>query len=157
SPPKITGSTQLTNDGQIMHNMVTDGSRIYVLQQRPSGNVLAQVSVLGGETSVIPTTIKSIELAGISPDNSQLLITTGAPTGDLETPYWSLPLPAGSPRRVGDIVAVDLRWSADGQQIAFSKDSALHLAKGDGTGSRRLVSTESPPDNLVFAPDGKRI
>ena len=52
--PRITGSSQITHDGYLMRNMVSDGSRIYVIQLRPSGHVLAQVSVLGGETSVIP-------------------------------------------------------------------------------------------------------
>src|ERR1700680_975143 len=81
SPPKVTGSTQITHDGYAMGNMVTDGARIYVIELRPSGQVLAQVSATGGEPSVIPTTIKNIEISDISHDHSQLLVTTFASTG----------------------------------------------------------------------------
>jgi serine/threonine protein kinase/Tol biopolymer transport system component len=157
--PRVTGSAQISHDGYLMKNMVTDGSRIYVIQMRPSGHVLAQVSVLGGETSVIPVPIGNIELVAISPDRSQLLVRTGAMsrTGAQERPYWVLPLPAGSPRRLGDVVGIDASWSPDGQQLVFAKGSALYLAKADGTGPRLLVSTEGRTGVPVFSPDGRRI
>jgi len=157
--PKVTGSTQITHDGYVMGNMVTDGSRIYVIQLRPSGHVLAQVSVLGGDTSVIPTPIGNIDLVAITPDYSQLLVEAGAMvrTGARERPYWILPLPAGSPRRLGDIVGVDASWSRDGKDLVFAKGSALYLAKADGTGSHLLVSTEGAPSVPMFSSDGSRI
>jgi len=157
--PKVTGSTQITHDGYVMNNMVTDGSRIYVIQLRPSGHVLAQVSVFGGDTSVIPTPLGKIELVDISPDRSQLLVRTSVMqrTGALDRPYWILPLPAGSLRLLGDIVGVDASWSPDGRQLVFANASGLYLARADGTGSRRLVTTDGPAGVPIFSPDGSRI
>jgi Tol biopolymer transport system component len=88
-----------------------------------------------------------------------LLVRTGAMqrTGALDRPYWSLPLPAGSLRRLGDIVGADASWSPGGQQLVFAKGSALYLARADGTDSRRLVTTEGPPGVPMFSPDGSRI
>ena len=157
SPPKVTGSTQITHDGYAMGNMVTDGARIYVIQLRPSGQALAQVSATGGETSVIPTTIKNIEISDISPDHSQLLVTTFASTGSQELPFWVLPLPSGSPRRLGDILGTGASWSPDDQELVFTKGSALYLANADGSNPHLLVSTQGTPAGASFSPDGSRI
>jgi serine/threonine protein kinase len=157
SPSKVTGSTQITHDGYAMGDMVTDGARIYVIQLRPSGQVLAQVSATGGETSVIPTTIKNIEISDISPDHSQLLVTTFASTGSQELPFWVLPLPSGSPRRLGDILGTGASWSPDDQELVFTKDSALYLANADGSNPHLLISTQGTPARASFSPDGSRI
>jgi len=157
SSPKITGSIQITHDGYSMSNMVTDGSRIYVIQLRPDGFVLSQVSVTGGETVVISAPIKGIQVYDISPDHSQLLVTTSATTGVQDLPLWVLPLPAGSPRRIADILSTGASWSRDGQQLVFTKDSALYVAKADGSNPRLLVSTEGLPGMVGFSPDGNRI
>jgi serine/threonine protein kinase/dipeptidyl aminopeptidase/acylaminoacyl peptidase len=166
SPPKVTGSTQITHDGYAMGNMVTDGSRIYVIQNRPEGFALAQVSVTGGETSVIPTTIKNVELSDISPDHSQLLLTTvtysdsgsdsGSGNGE-ELPFWVLPLPAGSPRPLGDLLGYGAKWSPNGQQLVFTKGSGVYLAKADGSNAHLLISTQGSPVAASFSPDGSRI
>jgi len=157
SPPKVTGVTQITHDGYNMGGMVTDGSRIYGIQLRPEGDVLAEVSVTGGETVVIPTPIKNVELSDISPDHSQLLVTTFASTGNQDLPFWVLPLPAGSPRQLGDIVATGASWSRDGQRLVFTKGSALYLANADGSNFHLLLSIKGFPAGARFSPDGSRI
>ncbi len=157
SPPKVTGSTQITHDDYVMGNMVTDGSRIYVDQLRSGGYVLAQVSVTGGETSVIPIPIKGFNLDDNSPDHSQLLVRAFASTGSQELPFWVLPLPTGSPRRLGDFLATGASWSPDGEQLVFTKDSALYLAKADGSSPHLLISTQGAPVQARFSPDGGRI
>ncbi len=158
SPPKVTGSTQITHDGYPMANMVTDGSRIYVTQFRPSGNTLAEVSVTGGETSVIPNSIANIQLSDISADHSQLLAGSTVATGSLERALWVLPLPAGAPRRLGDVVAYGAKWSPDGQQLVFSKNSALYMAKADGSNAHLLADMPKGfPTVAKFSPDGSRI
>jgi eukaryotic-like serine/threonine-protein kinase len=119
-PPKVLGITQITHDGYPMGNMLTDGARIYVTQWRPEGLVLEQVSTTGGETSSIPSPIKNMWIDDISNDHSQLLVNTAVSTGSRETPFWLLPLPAGSPRRLGDLTGRDANWN----RLAPSRVSA---------------------------------
>ena len=157
SPPKVTGTTQITHDGFPMGNMLTDGARVYVTQWRPEGVMLAQVSSTGGETSAIPAPVKTMNIYDISADHSQLLVGSLVPTGNRVTPLWALPLPAGSPRRLGDIEGSGGGWSRDGRQLVFIKGSDLYLANADGTAAHLLVSAPGSAYGPVFSPDGSRI
>jgi eukaryotic-like serine/threonine-protein kinase len=156
-PPKVTGITQITRDGYEMGNMLTDGARVYTTQWRPDGVVLAQVSWTGGETSAIPAAIKSMEIHDISPDHSQLLVGSIVATGNRVVPLWALPLPAGSPRRLGDIEGSGANWSRDGRFLVFIKGSDLYLANADGTGAHLLVSAPGSAYGPAFSPDGSVI
>src|SRR5213075_2128990 len=104
-----------------MGDMLTDGARVYVTQWRPEGLVLAQVSASGGETSAIPSPVERMMIDDISSDHSQLLVGSQEPTGTRETPIWAVPLPAGSPRRMSDMLASFGAWSRDGRQMVFIK------------------------------------
>src|SRR6202047_2575899 len=81
SPPRVTGTTQITHDNFAMGNMLTDGARIYVTQFRPEGLVLATVCATGGETSAIPAPVKNMMIQDLSVDRSQLLVGSLEPTG----------------------------------------------------------------------------
>jgi Tol biopolymer transport system component/predicted Ser/Thr protein kinase len=157
SAPKVTGTTQITHDGYPMGDMLTDGARVYVTQWRPEGLVLAQVSASGGETSAIPSPVERMMIDDISSDHSQLLVGSQEPTGTRETPIWAVPLPAGSPRRMSDMLASFGAWSRDGRQMVFIKSSSLHLANADGTAPHLLVSVPGSPFEARFSPDGSRI
>jgi Tol biopolymer transport system component len=157
SPPRATGTTQITRDGFSMGRMLTDGARVYVTQFRSEGLVLVQVSVNGGETSAIPTPVPDMVIDDISADHSQLMVRTMSPTGSRESPLWAVPLPAGSPRRLGNIVAKDGGWSRDGRQMVFIKGSDLYLANADGTAPHLLVSAPGSPYAARFSPNGSRI
>jgi eukaryotic-like serine/threonine-protein kinase len=157
APPRVTGITQITHDGFKMGNMLTDGARVYVTQFRPEGVVLAQVSTSGGQTSAIPTPVRSMKIDDISADHSQLLVGSVVPTGSREAPLWALPLPAGSPRRVGNIMASNAGWSREGHLMVFTKGANLYLANADGTAEHLLVSAPDYAFAPVFSPDGTRI
>lgn len=47
----------------------------------------------------------------------------------------------------------DPAWSPDGRLLAFVRDGAVHLVRGDGSGVRRLATGSSP----AWAPDGVRL
>ena len=155
--PRLLGTTQITHDGFPMGNMLTDGSRIYVTQFRPESMVLAQVSTTGGESSTIPTPVENMVIHDISADHSQLLVGTLEPTGTRETPLWTVPLPAGSPRRVGKIASSSASWSRDGRQIVFVQGAGLFIANADGTAEHQLVSMPASAFGPIFSPDGSRI
>jgi len=156
SSAKVIGTRQITRDGFAMGNMLTDGARIYVTQFRPEGLVLAQVSTSGGESSPIATPVRDVIIHDISPDHSQILVSSRE-TGSGETSLLTVPLPAGSPRRLGGVVASQATWSRDGLKLVFAKGSALYLAKADGSEPHLLVSVGGIPFAARFSPDGARI
>jgi Tol biopolymer transport system component len=163
SPPKIIRSAQVTHDGFDKTNALSDGSRLYITESTGSRQFLVQVSVAGGETSVIPTPFASIAISDVSPDHSQMLVADAVGTEN-ESQLWVLPLPTGTPRRLGDIVAHWDLWSAgwavwfpDGRRIAFTKGSEIYTAKADGTDVRKLVSFVGSAEQMRFSPDGTRL
>ena len=149
--PKVLSYTPLTHDrGRKDGPLVTDGSRLYFMTPKKPGWTIAEVSTSGGETAVIDSHFDDIQLADISPRGSELLI------GDFEThPVYILPLPAGLPRRVGDILADDATWSPNGEQITYARGKELFLAKRDGSDSRRLATLTGPASWPRWSPDGK--
>jgi len=157
SIPRIKRTTQITRDGFPIGSMATDGSRIYLTQLHPEGLVLAQVAVGGGETSFISVPIESMTLLDISADHSQLLAGKFVVTGNRDAPLWSVPLPAGSPRRLGNILASGGAWSPDGQSIVFVTGSDLYLAKADRSSPHHLVTIKGTPFGPHFSPDSRRI
>ena len=154
--PRVTGSSQLTHAGFSLSNEVTDGSRVYYGLVRPEGAVLAQVSVAGGETSTIPSPLTNIYVLDISRDHSQLLVST-VPTTGREAPFWALPLPAGSPRRLGDVVGNWACWSPDGKHLLFIRGETFYLARADGSDPKPLFSFRGYAAYAYYSPDGKRI
>ena len=70
--PVVESVTQLTDDGQPKHRMVSDGSRIYFNELQAGSWRIAQVSVTGGATALVETPFASF-IAGMKPDGSALL------------------------------------------------------------------------------------
>jgi Tol biopolymer transport system component len=75
----------------------------------------------------------------------------------MEITLWSLPLPAGSPRGLGDIVAREGDWSQDGTKLVFVNGQGIFLANADGTGARKVLSVSGVPSDVRFSPDGRRL
>jgi len=157
SPPKVAGSVQITNDQLPKYNFVTDGARLYVAETLAGHGVLSQVSTEGGETSQIPTPFPNISVFDIAPNHSELLVGSFVTGTQTELPVWLLPIPSGSPRRLGEVNAHDAGWSPDGQQIVYANGSNLYLAKSDGSDARKLTTVFGVPFRPVFSPDGKRL
>jgi eukaryotic-like serine/threonine-protein kinase len=165
---KLLGSVQITNDHQMKTRIVTDGARLYFSEIRGGyyrrelqadvgqGGYIGQVSVKGGETSYITTPFANVAVADISPDRTELLIGEWAGTEE-EGPIWVMPLPDGSPWRVGDILAHDCAFSPDGKQVLHANGFGLFLAKLDGDDIKKVVSVTGWPFQPRFSPEGSRI
>jgi serine/threonine protein kinase/Tol biopolymer transport system component len=151
---KVLGYTPLTHDRERKFPpMVTDGTRLYFMMPKKTGWTIAEVSASGGETASIDSHFDDIQLADISPNGSELLI--GQFDSPKDVPVYILPLPAGLPRRVGDILAHDASWSPDGEQIVYAHDNELYLAKASGSESRPLVTRAGRASWPRWSPDGK--
>ena len=156
-PPRVLNTTQITHDGVPKQNgFLTDGSRLYIIETNGARTFLAQASVAGGDTSIIPTPFTNIAVTDISPDHSQLLAANFIGT-ETEAQFWTLPLAAGAPRRLADVVGHFGVWSPDGRQLAFVKGSDIYMANADGTNARKLITVSGAAYWIRFSPDGRRL
>ena len=154
--PTVSNYVQLTHDGREKWLVGTDGSRLYLGLGVYASQKIGEISVVGGEPRMTPMTpsTNAIPLA-LSSDNSELLVVEGQ-----GTPYhgklWSVHLPSGATRRLGDIEGRAGSWSPDGKMLAYSNGTDIFLARADGTEPHKLTSMKSPTDIdfLVWSPDG---
>jgi eukaryotic-like serine/threonine-protein kinase len=155
-PPKVLATTQLTHDGIPKVSVLTDGARLYITETSGGSQPLVQASSAGGPTSPVPSLFTNIGLSDVSPDHAQLLVESVIGTAT-EFPFWALPLPSGTPRRLADVVGHAGAWSPDGRKLAFAKGSDLYLANADGRDARKLITVSGIPADLRFSPDGARL
>jgi len=153
--PKVVGSKQITRDGNFKGQIVTDGARLYFPEMSDGHVVLAQVAASSGDTSAIQTPFQNSNVFGVNPDHSALLVsgfTPGAPA-----PFWALPLPTGSLRRLADIEGTEARWSPDGRTLVFVKEREVYSAEADGSHARKLRTFDDMVTYLRFSPDSQRL
>ena len=162
-PPRISSYTQLTHDGlpksfggQAVAIVLTDGSRIYIQENLNGRYVVAQASAAGGDTIPMPLPFPNVSLDNISPDRSELLVSsfTGS---EVIQPMWIVPVLGGSPRRFVETPGGDGAWMPNGEHL-LARDNQL-LAFSSNGNQRKLMSL---PENLFiywlrWSPDGKTL
>jgi Tol biopolymer transport system component len=161
-PLKVSGYTQLTNDGRAKLwpalgyyiPLVTDGSRIYFVESPGVATTLTQVSALGGETSAIQSPLLVDRIGDISPDRSALLTSI---VQKAISELWVLPLPSGTPHRLGGLLGHEGTFSPDGDRILFTKLADLYVARADGTESSKIATLPGFASWPRWSPDGKSI
>jgi Tol biopolymer transport system component len=153
-PPKVTGSTQLTHGLITGSVFVTDGARLYFREEQGASSNIVEMSTAGGDVSALPASIPNPEILDISSDHSQLLLTARKLIG----PIWSVPLPTGPSRRIGDIEVGWANWFPDGRRLLFSRGNAWYSINSDGTDAHELVKNlQGDPFWAYFSPDGSRV
>ncbi len=165
-PPKVLSYKQLTRDGQGKLDafavgtpapLVTDGSRIYFSEVSGSQVVIKEVSELGGETVPLGAQMKEpLVVMNISPDRSELLATDFFQQSP-EKQLFTLPLPGGIPRPLGQLVGRDGAWSPDGTRICYAKGNSLYFAERDGSDSKMIAELPGLPSWPRWSPDGTRL
>lgn len=153
SQPRIAGTRQLTHDSVLKRSLVTDGNRIYFVESFWQTARLAQVSIAGGEVSVINTGTPLPDLGAISPDGSELLGTVS--TDNVQEQICAFSVLTGSHRRIGDLIGHDPGWAPYGK-LFFSRGKDIWVAEHDGTSPRKLLTTSGVPWGYQFSPDGAR-
>ena len=160
-PPRVLSTQQVTNDDLPKDHVVTDGPRVYFIESVNERMLLSQVSASGGEISHIPTPFANNYVLDVSPIRSELLIDSFNGEASFITsnalPLWIVPVPAGSPRRVGDFNVTAAAWSRDGQQLAYAQGGDIYLAKWDGTQPHKLVTAYGCCTDLAFSPDATHL
>jgi eukaryotic-like serine/threonine-protein kinase len=154
--PEVRAVIQLTDDGEPKFDrLVTDGSRIYFNEGAPGSWRIAQVSVNGGQTAPVATRLVNPQITALSPDGSTLLALVG---GFMDAAYslWSIPLPAGEPRRVAAIMTQDATFFPDGH-IAYVQGTQLFVTEKDGSNPRKLIELPQFITAPSVSPDAARI
>jgi Tol biopolymer transport system component len=156
--PELSEYTQLSHDGEAKFLAGTDGSRLYLGVGALTAPGIAQMSVSGGDPVRIPVPSAYTSPAGVSPDGTKLL-AIGRPGIEIEYPgsLWQLPTLNGPPRRIGNLLATDATWSADGTMLAYCNRGDLFVSAKDGTGARKVASFKGIITGPQFSPDGSRL
>src|SRR5260370_8509681 len=76
---------------------------------------------------------------------------------ETEWPVLVLPVPAGAPRPVGNILAHAATWARDGEHIVYATKSTLFMCNRDGSDSREIITVAGVPFAPRFSPDGRRL
>lgn len=151
--PRIIGSKQITNDGLPKNSLATDGNRIYFNENPPGRFIVSQVASGGGQVAPLDIPLDNPALNDVSKDGSELLLSMAGPA---EGPFMSMPLPAGSPRRLGSLMGHHGTWSPSGKLI-FAQGNDLYVAEHDGSSARKLATAPELPTLIRVSPDESRI
>jgi Tol biopolymer transport system component/DNA-binding winged helix-turn-helix (wHTH) protein len=157
-PPRIMGYTQITRDGRAkgFGGLVAGGERLYIAEIELDHFVVGQVADSGGETAVLPMPFQNVGVQDLAPNGSSILVTASEGTSEGGS-VWAFPLPAGSPRRLGDLVVTSATWSPGASDLAFSKGQEIFVAKSDGGSPRKLATVSGSVFDLRFSPDSQRL
>jgi hypothetical protein len=173
-PLRITAIRPLTGDLRFpasdlpgMATWASGGQRVYFLSGKGDEMALFQVPAGGGEPVEIPLPFP-VERGVFSyvPSQSALLMRgarerVGEETDasrDAGPPVWLVEVPAGTPRRLGNLTASFADASPDGRQLVLARGYRLLVAPIDGHSERELVSLRPlQPTWPRWGPDGRRI
>ena len=154
-PPHISDFQRITFDGAPKRLLGIDGSRLYFHVFHQEG--IRQMAVPSGVSEPIPIDLPHVELLGISPDGSNLLVSPALRDNKPEVPISIARTIGGSVRHLVD--GVSAAWSPDGDSVIYSTvDGNINLIRGDGTGNHRLASIhDGTVVDLSWSPDGTTI
>lgn len=152
-PPRVTATTQITNDGLSKNLFVTDGSRVYYNAFVAQKDKFFQVSAQGGEP-VAMSQLDGFVPEDVSADRSELLLQA-----DEDGSFWVASVLGSAPRRLGNLAGSDAHWSPHGDQIAYTDEASkeVRIAHSDGSGSHKLVSVDGHPWGPRWSPDGRTL
>jgi serine/threonine protein kinase/Tol biopolymer transport system component len=156
--PKVIRFSKLTNTAGFKGCPFSAGNLLYFMHQEDpyESGVLMQLSTAGGDPLPIPSPLGAISVMDISPSGSELLAVQNRDDAQ-ELPLWILPVPSGSPRRVGEVLAHDATFSPDGDRIAYANGSDLFEARTDGSGIRKIASGSDNVDSPNWSQDGRHL
>ncbi|MFP5227595.1 MAG: protein kinase domain-containing protein [Acidobacteriota bacterium] len=154
--PEVNSIDPITHDGLLKAGPLSDGKRVYFLEMSQNRPLVAEVAATGGESREVVTPFQKNQLLDIAPDGSKLLVCENAVTAPT-CPFWTLDLPAGTPRRLDNLEGQDAAWSPDGKRLIFSSRSEIWSAEGNGTDPRKLLTVTGFPFGARLSPDGARI
>jgi serine/threonine protein kinase/Tol biopolymer transport system component len=167
--PVVTGIHQLTSTGHPkadiyrLHQVATDGTRLYFSEWTDNGLRLAQVSSKGGEVSYLdlPSVHNSL-LLGSSTDGTELLVADayGEASTAGDNPLWLSSLPNGPQRKIGSLAVAFAALVPGNRQLIYTHGAGLKqlfVSDLDGGNPRQLLTAPNEIGLFSISPDGRRI
>lgn len=156
TPPTFATANQITHDGLAKSAVLSDGSALYVAEQKDGHQVISKIIPGTGEQSTIRTPFADVRAMDVSPDSKSLLaspIRAGAKNREL----WTIRLSKPASSRLGRLAADDAAWSPTGQQLVSVRGSEIWLIAAKGTDEKKIAAVTGKPFSPRFSPDGKQI
>ena len=154
--PAVNSIVQLTNDGRPKNgSLAADSARVYFNEGNLGSYRISQVSVQGGQTAELPTNFVNVNIGGITSAGSSLLVFTGAPFAP-HTSMWSLPVPAGDPRHLGNAEVSGATLFPD-DRLLYWIDADAYVADKDGMNARKRPPFPKHSSRGAISPDGQQI
>lgn len=156
--PKVLRVRQITHSGRVApySRVVTDGTRLYFAERIGGTDALAEVSVEGGEPTLISTTVPSVQVYDIDRARSKLLIGSQGP--DFYNPLWEVSTSGGSARRLSDVLASEgSAWSPDGRAVFYGYSTQIYRMSNESGATRKLVTASGLILSVRLSPDGSRL
>ncbi|MGO9087360.1 MAG: protein kinase domain-containing protein [Candidatus Sulfotelmatobacter sp.] len=146
---QITFSSEL-KDGPL----VTDGTRLYFQSQ----GVPMEMSVKGGPIAPLRASTTGMQMLDISPDASQMLaLKPDLNDENARGSIWTVPVLGGYPRKLGNQIAQDARWSPDGRSIVYASMNSLYVSDSEGANLKKIWDAPAYLEAPYFSPDSHRI
>src|SRR5262249_16934277 len=125
--PTVSNYVQLTHDGRDKWLVGTDGSRIYLGLGWNIHPNIAEINVAGGDQRTIPGPPPTNVIPLALSSDGAMLLAVDAQGSPYHGKFWSLAVPVGAPRRLGDIEGRSGSWSPDGKTLAYSNETDIFL------------------------------
>jgi Tol biopolymer transport system component len=163
--PVVTSIHQLTRTGRAkpyfyeIHQIASDGTRLYFGESSTDGLRIAQISTKGGEVSYLDIPpIRNPELLGSSTDGSELLVADLAadPSTVVDSPVWRAALPNGPQRKIGGLAVAFAALLPGNRQLVYTKGINLkQLLTSDleGGNARPLLTAPNEIGLFSVSPD----
>jgi len=156
TPAPVATVNQVTHDGLVKSAVFSDGSSLYISEEKDGHQVISKIVPSTGEQSTISTPFSDVRALDVSPDHASLLASP-AHAGVRNHELWSIPLGQIQSARLADLSVDDAAWSPDGEELVFVQGTKICKASSKGTNVRKLVTVKGRPFSPRFSPDGKRI
>ena len=156
NPPSFATANQITHDGLVKTAVLSDGSSLYVAEEKDGHQVIAKIDPETGKESTIAAPFADVRAIDVSPDHKSLLaspIRAGAKNREL----WTIPLDRVASSRVGKMAADDASWSPNGEQLVSARNNEIWITSASGSGEKKIATIKGRAYKPRFSPDGQRI
>jgi Tol biopolymer transport system component len=156
SPPSFATANQITHDGLAKTAVLSDGSALYVAEEKEGHQIISKILPGTGEQSTITTPFADVRALDVSPDHASLLASP-AHAGARNRELWTIPLNRVASARLGKLAADDAAWSPGGEELVSIKGHEIWITSATGTSEKKLAAVKGRPFSPRFSPDGKQI